>query len=117
MRYMAPEVVESLPYNEKVDVYAFGLLLWEMLQYRRVFEGMSVGEFYERVVNGGSRPPLDSAWPVELRKLISLCWHPDVDKRPDFHVISTRLRAVYQQVCMCFTIESSSVGSCLLLQY
>lgn len=57
------QVVESLPYNEKVDVYAFGLLLWEMLEDRRVFDGMGVSDFYERVVNAGARPNLDPAWP------------------------------------------------------
>lgn len=56
-------MVESLPYNEKVDVYAFGLLLWEMLEDRRVFDGMGVTDFYERVVNAGARPNLDQAWP------------------------------------------------------
>lgn len=59
----ALQVVESLPYNEKVDVYAFGLLLWEMLEDRRVFDGMGVTDFYERVVNAGARPNLDPAWP------------------------------------------------------
>ena len=57
------KVVESLPYNEKVDVYAFGLLLWEMLEDNRVFDGMGVADFYERVVNAGARPNLDMAWP------------------------------------------------------
>lgn len=64
------QVVESLPYNEKVDVYAFGLLLWEMLEDRRVFDGMGVSDFYERVVNAGARPNLDPTWPqVCLRAL------------------------------------------------
>eukprot|EP00904_Undaria_pinnatifida_P014006 jgi/Undpi1/9736/HiC_scaffold_27.g12192.m1 len=96
MRYMAPEVVESLPYNEKVDVYAFGLLLWEMLEDNRVFDGMGVADFYERVVNAGARPNLDMAWPQDLRKLISQCWHADVDRRPNFRVITERLRHLYQ---------------------
>eukprot|EP00903_Cladosiphon_okamuranus_P020598 g18908.t1 len=95
MRYMAPEVVESLPYNEKVDVYAFGLLLWEMLEDRRVFDGMGVTDFYERVVNAGARPNLDQAWPQDLRKLISQCWHADVDRRPNFRTIAERLRTLY----------------------
>ncbi|CAM9242400.1 unnamed protein product [Chrysoparadoxa australica] len=97
MRYMAPEVVESLPYNEKVDVYAFGLLLWEMLHNRRAFEGMSVSDFYARVVNGGARPQMDQSWPPDLKKLIAQCWHPDVDRRPDFRQVSTRLKETYQQ--------------------
>jgi serine/threonine protein kinase len=48
VRYMAPEVVHSHPYNEKVDVYSFGLLVWEMLAYRRVFEGIGAREFYQQ---------------------------------------------------------------------
>jgi serine/threonine protein kinase len=97
MRYMAPEVVESLPYNEKVDVYAFGLLLWEMLQLTRVFDGMSISEFYGRVINGGARPPLDPSWPADIKKLISQCWHADVDRRPNFHQIAERLATVFSE--------------------
>ena len=32
LRYMAPEVALKLPYNEKVDVYSFGIILWQMTQ-------------------------------------------------------------------------------------
>ena len=28
---MAPEVLMSQPFNEKVDVYSFGLVLWQIL--------------------------------------------------------------------------------------
>eukprot|EP00612_Vaucheria_litorea_P001157 CAMPEP_0171456780 /NCGR_PEP_ID=MMETSP0945-20130129/3122_1 /TAXON_ID=109269 /ORGANISM="Vaucheria litorea, Strain CCMP2940" /LENGTH=518 /DNA_ID=CAMNT_0011982257 /DNA_START=359 /DNA_END=1915 /DNA_ORIENTATION=+ len=97
MRYMPPEVVGSSPYNEKVDVYAFGLLLWEMLQYRRVFEGMSIGDFYVRVVNGGVRPPIDPTWSVPLKTLIEKCWHGDIDQRPDFTYIAAQLDEIYLQ--------------------
>ncbi len=97
MRYMAPEVVESLPYNEKVDVYAFGLLLWEMLQTTEAFLGMSIREFYTRVVNEGARPPLDETWPTELQRLISNCWHHDADRRPPFHDIVHHLHTIYDK--------------------
>ncbi len=97
MRYMAPEVVESLPYNEKVDVYAFGLLLWEMLQTTQVFLGMSVREFYTRVINGGARPPLEENWTPELQRLISNCWHHDADRRPPFRDIVRHLHTIYNK--------------------
>ncbi len=95
MRYMAPEVVESLPYNEKVDVYAFGLLLWEMLQTTQVFHGMTMQDFYTRVVNEGARPPMDEAWPIGLQRLISNCWHHDADRRPPFCEIVGQLHDIY----------------------
>lgn len=31
----------------------------------------------------------------DLRKLISQCWHADVDRRPNFRTIAERLRALY----------------------
>jgi Protein tyrosine and serine/threonine kinase len=32
---MAPEVAESRPYNEKVDVHSYGMVLWEMATLRK----------------------------------------------------------------------------------
>jgi len=29
--WMCPEILEGIPYNEKVDVYSFGMLLWEAI--------------------------------------------------------------------------------------
>lgn len=33
-RYMAPELLEGKPYNEKADVYSFGILAWEILSQK-----------------------------------------------------------------------------------
>jgi serine/threonine protein kinase len=30
-RWMAPEVIEHKPYDEKADVFSFGVVLWELL--------------------------------------------------------------------------------------
>jgi serine/threonine protein kinase len=49
VRYMAPEVLHRLPYNERADVYSFGLLMWEMLAYQRVFQGILLRDFYQTV--------------------------------------------------------------------
>jgi serine/threonine protein kinase len=34
-RWVAPEILEGLPYSTYSDVYAFGLILWE-LRYRKL---------------------------------------------------------------------------------
>lgn len=40
-RWMAPEMIKHKPYGRKVDVYSFGLVLWEMLTGRLPYETMS----------------------------------------------------------------------------
>ncbi|KAL3676041.1 hypothetical protein R1sor_025989 [Riccia sorocarpa] len=37
--WMAPEVLESAPYDEKADVYSFGVVLWELITREEPFRG------------------------------------------------------------------------------
>ena len=41
LRYMAPEVALRKPYNEKVDVYSYGIMVWQMARDRVPFKGLS----------------------------------------------------------------------------
>ncbi|KAK8618428.1 hypothetical protein V6N13_132420 [Hibiscus sabdariffa] len=40
-RWMAPEMIKRKPYRRKVDVYSFGLILWEMIAGTIPFEDMN----------------------------------------------------------------------------
>jgi serine/threonine protein kinase len=40
LRYMAPEVALRLPYTEKVDVYSFAIMVWQMARDRVPFKGI-----------------------------------------------------------------------------
>jgi len=94
LRYMAPEVAKSLPYNQKADVYSFGIILWELNAYKKPYEGMNKDEFYMRVVEGKERPPINKKWPEELVQLMQECWSFDARLRPSFHEIVERLDAM-----------------------
>ena len=50
-RWMAPEMLKRKPYNRKVDVYSFGLLLWEMVTGRIPFENLSPVQVAYAVAN------------------------------------------------------------------
>ncbi|KAG5189061.1 kinase-like domain-containing protein, partial [Tribonema minus] len=39
-RFMAPEVARKEHYNEKADIYSFGLLLWEMITLQQPYMGL-----------------------------------------------------------------------------
>jgi serine/threonine protein kinase len=42
IRYMAPEQVAEKSFDRRVDIFALGIVLWEMLARRRLFEGDSI---------------------------------------------------------------------------
>ncbi|KAF8392203.1 hypothetical protein HHK36_022545 [Tetracentron sinense] len=81
--YVAPEVISGRDYNEKVDVWSSGVILYMMLAGIPPFYGESAGEIFEAVIRGNLRFPtriFDSVSPAAkdlLRKM--LC--KDVSKR------------------------------------
>ncbi|CAN0195876.1 unnamed protein product, partial [Discosporangium mesarthrocarpum] len=96
-RYMAPEVAESRPYNEKADVYSYAMVLWEMATLRKPYEGMRKDEFYRLVVRGSVRPPINKKWPSKLSALMQACWAEDMHKRPSFGEVGNQLQEMIQQ--------------------
>jgi serine/threonine protein kinase len=52
---MAPEVYNREPYNEKVDMYSFGIILYQILSGCTPFAGLSVNSFEAKVIRGGYR--------------------------------------------------------------
>ncbi len=91
LRYMAPEVAKREMYNNKADVYSFGVILWELVAFTKPFDRMSRDEFYDRVVHGGLRPEIGKKFPQDLARLIQSCWDINPQVRPSFHSIYLEL--------------------------
>jgi eukaryotic-like serine/threonine-protein kinase len=72
--YMSPEQVRGLPVDRRSDIWAFGVVLFEMLSARRVFQGQTVAD---TLVNVLERQPewtqLPRKTPLVLRRLIQRC--------------------------------------------
>nr|WIL59862.1 nodulation protein [Melilotus officinalis] len=83
-RWMAPEMIKRKSYGRKVDVYSFGLILWEMLTGRLPYEDLSPVQAAFAVVNKNLRPVIPSSCPPAMRALIEQCWSLNPDKRPEF---------------------------------
>ncbi len=49
--YMAPEQVERKPVDRRVDVYALGVVLYELLVFKRAFSGNSLEEIADAVLS------------------------------------------------------------------
>ncbi|EED89639.1 hypothetical protein THAPSDRAFT_263887, partial [Thalassiosira pseudonana CCMP1335] len=93
-RYMAPEVALKLGYGHEVDVYSFGMLLWEICVMEKPFDSIqSVEDFHDIVVLCGKRPPLniDPLWTKSLKNLMVRCWSTDPLDRPSMMQVKSML--------------------------
>lgn len=103
LMYMAPEVLANKRYNEKVDVYSFGIILYEVMARCKLinlfvtpgtpgpFAAQRVKQYSESVMNG-FRPPVPLQWPIGVRTLIQDCWQHDPRDRPSIAEAGTRLK-------------------------
>jgi hypothetical protein len=91
---MAPEVAKGWQYDKTVDVYSFGILLWEIAALQPAFADKVTREQMHEVWSGDQRPPMASWWPVELQWLIKKCWAYFANSRPDFTVVRETLEEV-----------------------
>jgi serine/threonine protein kinase len=92
LRYMAPEVSCNDPYDERVDVYSFGILLWQIAALTTPFYGMTAKNHATQVVELGYRPSLQVDWQPEWCELMEQCWRADSRLRPT--MVSTSSSAV-----------------------
>ncbi|OMO76440.1 hypothetical protein CCACVL1_15682 [Corchorus capsularis] len=83
-RWMAPEMIKKKSYGRKVDVYGFGLILWEMVAGTIPYEDMNPIQAAFAVVNKNLRPVIPGDCPPAMRALIEQCWSLQPDKRPEF---------------------------------
>jgi len=92
--YMAPELHANKPYNEKVDVFAFGVLLCELVSLEVPFGGFTPFDIRSKVTKG-ERPPLSRTCPRPIEKLIKECWHDEPKRRPSFAQVMCRSRTSF----------------------
>ena len=87
LRYMAPEVALRQSYSEKVDVYSYGVILWQMASDTTPFKGLTKTEFMRRIIRGGERPKIPVLWPSQFGSLLRACWDHDPRIRPSFEKV------------------------------
>ncbi len=83
LTYMPPEQVQCLPLDGRADVYALGVVLYQLLTGERPFEGSNPREQMIKICSSDARPPsqLNPDVPVELDKVVSLAMARRVDER------------------------------------
>jgi serine/threonine protein kinase len=91
MLWMAPEVMIHATYDFSADVYAWGILAWEIMSPEaELFDGVSLMELSRQVVQG-KRPPLQPSWPVGVCEIMVKCWSGIAEERPTFGEVVEKL--------------------------
>jgi len=83
-------------FEDRADVYAFALLLWELTHQRRAFEGMTGVEACLSACRG-DRPPI--ALPPNYNAIVALireCWAQRPEERPSMSTVLERLETCMQ---------------------
>lgn len=76
--FMAPEMYEEKGYNEKVDIYAFGMCLLEMVTGEYPYgECKNAAQIYKKVSQGLKPDCLSKVEDQEVLSLINLCISPE----------------------------------------
>ncbi|CAH9141841.1 unnamed protein product [Cuscuta epithymum] len=90
-RWMAPEMIKGKPYTHKIDVYSFGIVLWELTTSLVPFQGMTPVQAAFAVSQKNERPSLPETCQPALVHLIERCWVLNPSKRPTFSYIVSAL--------------------------
>ncbi|XP_053954699.1 mitogen-activated protein kinase kinase kinase 13 isoform X2 [Anastrepha ludens] len=89
--WMAPEVIRNEPCSEKVDIWSYGIVLWEMLTCEIPYKDVDSSAIIWGVGNNSLKLPIPSSCPEGFKLLVNLCWHTKPRNRPSFGQILSHL--------------------------
>ncbi|BBN18896.1 protein MpPRAF [Marchantia polymorpha subsp. ruderalis] len=94
--WMAPELLNgnSSLVTEKVDVFSFGIVMWELLTGEEPYDKMHYGAIIGGIVNNTLRPLIPSWCDPAWRSLMERCWANEPAVRPSFSDIAKELRTM-----------------------
>ncbi|KEG14067.1 putative serine/threonine protein kinase, putative,protein kinase [Trypanosoma grayi] len=84
--YFSPELCQNKPYNNKSDVWALGVVLYEMLTLQRPFNAKSLKELLKKILVG-QYDPIPTTVPAEMRSLCAALLQVNPVQRPSVNRI------------------------------
>ena len=101
--YLSPEILENKPYDSKSDIWALGVLLYEMMTFKMPFNANSLPMLSVKIMRGNYIPP-PTIYTKDLRELVAKCLTVDAKMRPTIDeilktpLIQNRIRSFLDEV-------------------
>lgn len=89
--YIAPEIWKKYEYSKAGDVYAFGMIVYEIITNEKPFSEVNIFQILSMVASG-YRPKFVNPIPPAYCQLIESCWSEDPKNRPTFSLITEKLK-------------------------
>jgi WD40 repeat protein len=80
-QYMAPEQIEGRPLDHRVDLFAFGCVLYEMIAGKPAFQGRSPQTIMAAVLDCDNRQFDELKAPAAFRQIVTGCLRRDPEAR------------------------------------
>src|SRR5438128_7976475 len=115
MSYVAPELLSGGTYSKATDVYAFGMIMWEVNSGRRPF--LEIPHNYQLAIRicKGDRPEISESTPQFYHDLMKKCWDSDPTKRPnaqEIHDVTASWRFEPTQEVTNQIVEAEKIRQC-----
>ncbi|HTV82409.1 MAG TPA: protein kinase [Acidobacteriaceae bacterium] len=97
VQYMSPEQIQGMEADARSDIFAFGVMLFEMATGKRAFEGKTQASIVGQIlaVDPPSVSQLQPSTPPGLARLTQICLEKDPDERvQSAHDLRLQLEAV-----------------------
>jgi len=95
--YMAPELFAKKRYNEMVDVFAFGTMVWEVASTEIPHANMDPADIAHRVSKDGACLVVVHSWPKTLKALLRSTLMVQAESRPSMVDVAQQLGKVIME--------------------
>jgi len=92
LKWMSPEAIKNRSYSKASDVWAFGVVLYEVLSRQDPYPDLDPVQAALEVTHSNLRLPIPPYAPVIVSEIMAGCFQTSADKRPSFAAVYERLR-------------------------
>ena len=81
--YIAPEIFQIRKFTQKSDIYALGILMYQIASGELPFRDLPFDKNLAMRICGGLRPEMPGSVPEAYKQLAEKCCNADPNERPD----------------------------------